>query len=103
MESPRPARSVTVAEVIKAVSDVFAISGADLIGKKRIAKISEARQVAMLLLRELSELPLTQIGDALGGRQHSTIIAGIKRAQQACDNDPELCGLIQAARGQLLG
>jgi len=103
MESPRPARSVTSAEVIKVVSDVFAISGADLIGKKRTAKISEARQVAMLLLRELSELPLTQIGDALGGRQHSTIIAGIKRAQKACDNNTELCGLIQAARGQLLG
>ncbi len=103
MESPRPARNLTAAEVIKVVSDVFSISGADLVGKKRTARISEARQVAMLLLRELSEIPLSQIGDALGGRQHSTVIAGIKRAQQACDTDPELCGLIQAARAQLVG
>lgn len=103
VDSPRPARSLTPAEVIKVVSGVFNITSADMMGKKRTAKISEARQVAMLLLREMTDIPLTQIGDALGGRQHSTVIAGIKRAQQACDNDPQLCELIQAARAQLVG
>jgi chromosomal replication initiator protein len=103
VDSPRPARSLTPAEVIKAVSGVFNITEADMTGKKRTAKVSAARQVAMLLLRELTDIPLTQIGDALGGRQHSTVISGIKRAQQACDTDPDLCAQIQAARIQLVG
>lgn len=102
VDSPRPNRQTTPQTVIKAVCQVFSLPESDLIGKKRTAKVSTARQVAMLLLRELTDIPLTQIGDALGGRQHSTVISGIKRAQQACDNDPDLCAQIQAARALLV-
>lgn len=103
MDAPRTARALTPADVLKAVVTVFGVSVADLTGKKRTAKISEARQIAMMLMRELTDAPLSQIGDALGGRQHSTIIAGIKRAQKSCEEETGLRALTTEARALLMG
>jgi chromosomal replication initiator protein len=89
--------------VLRAVAIGFGVTIEDLQGKKRTAKISEARQIAMLLLRELTELPLSRIGDALGGRQHSTIISGVKRAQKALEIESGLRTLTQEIRAALVG
>jgi chromosomal replication initiator protein len=103
IDAPRPSRSLTAAEVLKATSVVFGVSVEDLVGKKRTAKVSEARQIAMLVLRELTDLSLVQIGEALGGRQHSTVISGVKRAEKSCKAEAGLRALYDEVRGMLVG
>jgi chromosomal replication initiator protein len=103
IDSARPNRTLAAVDVLRAVAIGFGVTIEDLQGKKRTAKISEARQIAMLLLRELTELPLSRIGDALGGRQHSTIISGVKRAQKALEIESGLRTLTQEIRAALVG
>lgn len=60
--------------IINAVSEYFDVSAADIIGKKRTKKIVEARMVAIYLVYDLLNLPLMNIGQIFGGRDHTTIM-----------------------------
>jgi chromosomal replication initiator protein len=58
-----------------------------LIGPNRSQKNAEPRQVAMYLLRHLTDASLPQIGDVLGGRDHSTVMYSIDKIQEKMKND----------------
>lgn len=62
------------AKIISAVSDYFRIPENDIIGKKKNKEIVEARMIAIYLVYDLLNLPLINIGQIFGGRDHTTII-----------------------------
>lgn len=95
-------RTVTLNDVLRATSEAFAISANEITGKGRTSRVSLARQVVMLLARELTELSLAQIGDGLGGRQHSTVIAGVQKITQLMTADASLAAQVDEARRRLL-
>jgi chromosomal replication initiator protein len=65
--------------VLKATADHFHLTVDDLAGRKRTKEIAYARQIAMYLARELTTTSLPQIGVALGGRDHTTVLHGCNR------------------------
>ena len=65
---------MTTDTIINAVCDYFGLSKADLIGKKRNKELVEPRQICIYLITEFMNIPLTAIGEAMGGRDHTTVI-----------------------------
>jgi chromosomal replication initiator protein len=64
------------ADVLQAVSSYYRVRASDLAGPQRERGIAYARQIAMYLLREEAKLSLVEVGNHLGGRNHSTVIYG---------------------------
>lgn len=93
-----PAGGIGLEAIWNAVSDHFGVSAVDLSSRKRTKHIALARQVAMYLAREDGGASLPQIGDALGGRDHSTIIHGCSRAAEMIRTDPAFAEDVAAVR-----
>lgn len=81
----RPASSPD--RILKAVCQHFAVVVADLSSPRRPQALSFARQAAMFLLRERTELSLSEIGAVLGGRDHTTILHGVRKIEEAESRD----------------
>jgi chromosomal replication initiator protein len=85
-EAPRVhGQKVTVQEVLRETARYYQLKLEDLTGKNRTTRVNNARQVAMYLVRELTELSLPQIGDAFGGRSHTTVLHGCNKLSEAID------------------
>jgi chromosomal replication initiator protein len=67
-------RLVTIENIQKTVAEYFKIRVADLLSKRRSRSITRPRQVAMALSKELTNHSLPEIGDAFGGRDHTTVM-----------------------------
>jgi chromosomal replication initiator protein len=76
----------------------FGISRAELVGSTRAATPVRARQVAIYLTRELTDLSLPQIGRIYGGRDHSTVLNSIRRIEARRDEDEALAERIDELR-----
>ncbi|MGB5590921.1 MAG: chromosomal replication initiator protein DnaA, partial [Gammaproteobacteria bacterium] len=74
-------RLVTLENIQKTVADYFKIRVADLHSKRRSRMITRPRQIAMALAKELTSHSLPEIGDAFGGRDHTTVIHACKRVK----------------------
>jgi chromosomal replication initiator protein len=72
---------VTVENIQKTVAEYYKIRVADLLSKRRSRSIARPRQVAMALARELTNHSLPEIGDAFGGRDHTTVIHACERVK----------------------
>ena len=68
------AKLVTIDNIQKTVAEYFKIRVADLLSKRRSRSITRPRQIAMSLAKELTSHSLPEIGDAFGGRDHTTVI-----------------------------
>jgi len=75
-------RNISSSKILEVVATREGISVADLTGQNRSAKIAIPRQLAMYLLRDLKEISLPQIGELLGGRDHTTVMYGIKKVEE---------------------
>jgi len=75
-------RNISSSRILEAVATREGIGVADLTGQNRSAKIAIPRQLAMYLLRDLNEISLLQIGELLGGRDHTTVMYGIKKVEE---------------------
>ena len=84
-ERPRP----TPQAVLEAVGQYFDLATSILTGKSRAKEIAEARHIAMYLLREDAQQRVTQIATFLGGRDHSTVIYGLRKIDNAVTTDPQ--------------
>jgi chromosomal replication initiator protein len=82
--------SITPALVIEKVADSFQLTAPDLISRKRDRETALARQVAMYLIKQTTNCPLAQIGQELGGRDHSTVIHACQKIASDMDNNPYL-------------
>ena len=65
--------------IITATCDYFGISTDELTGASRVAALARARQIAMYLCRELTDLSLPKIGREFGGRDHTTVMSADKK------------------------
>ena len=75
-------RNISPSKILEAVAASEGIGVNDLLGQNRSAKIAVPRQLAMYLLREFNEISFPQIGELLGGRDHTTIMYGIKKIEE---------------------
>ena len=76
--------------VVESVAQVFAVEAGDLRGSSRKRVVSQARQMAMYLLRKHTSMSLGKIGQCFGRKDHATVLYGVRRTGKALDNDPEL-------------
>jgi chromosomal replication initiator protein len=72
-------RNIPSGKILDAVASSEGLDVKDLLGQNRSAKIAVPRQLAMYLLRTYNEISLPQIGEMLGGRDHTTVMYGIKK------------------------
>jgi len=72
-------RLVSIENIQKTVADYFKIRVGDLLSKKRSRSIARPRQFGMALAKELTNHSLPEIGDAFGGRDHTTVLHGCRR------------------------
>jgi len=77
-----PYRKTSPQTVLKSVADFYSISAADLIKRSRKKEVVRPRQVAMFLLREETKLSFPEIGQKLGGRDHSTVIHACEKIRR---------------------
>lgn len=76
--------------IMEEVARHYRIKITDILGKKRTQNIARPRQMAMSLTKELTQLSLPAIGDAFGGRDHTTVMHGVKKISQLRSEDPEV-------------
>ncbi len=88
----------TVEEIQNRVAAAFGVSREELTGSSRAAVPLRARQVAMLLTRESTDLSLPQIGRLYGGRDHSTVLNSLRRVEAGLAADPQLCARVAELR-----
>lgn len=94
-------RMVSIEDIQKTVADFFKIRIGDMFSKRRPANIARARQVAMYLAKELTQKSFPEIGDAFGGRDHTTVMHAAKRITELRKQDPELNRQIHAIEQSL--
>lgn len=74
--------SVTIDKIINEVARTYGVTPEDIRSKKRSAVISTSRQVAMFVVRDITQMPLSSIGKEFGGRDHSTIVYAIQQVEK---------------------
>jgi chromosomal replication initiator protein len=79
---------VTVDLVIEEVARTFNVTTEEIISSKRASNISTARQVVIYILREITDMSLSEIGNCIGGRDHSTMVYAINIAEKNISKDP---------------
>ncbi len=84
------ARLVTIENIQKTVADYYKVRIADLLSKRRSRSVARPRQVAMALAKELTSHSLPEIGDAFGGRDHTTVIHACKRIKELRDGETRI-------------
>ncbi len=98
----RPRNHVTLNQVLDLTARHHGLSVADLKGKRRTGAISQARQIAMFLAREVTSSSLPQIGDAFGGRKHSTVLHSCNKIADDIERDPQVRTIVKDIRERLL-
>lgn len=83
-------KQVSIENIQKTVADFYRIKIIDLLSKKRTRIIARPRQIAMCLARELTQLSLPEIGNAFGGRDHSTVLHACKTIENLRNTDSAL-------------
>ena len=87
-------RKVTIDSIQKAVAERFQIKQSQLKEKSNTHKVVYPRQVAMYLVKELTDASLPEIGRAFGGKHHTTVIHSINKIERERSIDPELNRLL---------
>ena len=96
-------RQISIDNIQKTVADYFKIKVAEMYSKKRVRSLARPRQVAMALAKELTPMSLPDIGEAFGGRDHTTVLHACRRIQELTEADADLARdyavLLQMLRG----
>jgi chromosomal replication initiator protein len=96
-------REVQPSQVVDAVADVFGIPTERLLGRDRSHEVALPRQVAMYLLREEINVSLPQIGAAMGGRDHTTVMYACEKVADMIESDDRLRRQVVQIKDQLYG
>ena len=97
-----PADVISIDQVLSAVSEHTGVSVDRIIGKRRDQATAEARRIAMYMLREDAHLTSTRIGQAIGGKDHSTVLYAQKRLEQLMEIDSSKRDHLAAIRNILI-
>lgn len=94
----RHSKAITVDDIIHAVAKTFNVKPVDIRSKKKHKLYSLPRQVGMYLARELTELSYPVIGQAFGGKDHSTVVYATKKIEKAMEANHSLRNTVEALR-----
>jgi chromosomal replication initiator protein len=96
-------RQVSIDNIQRIVADYYKIKVSDMYSKKRSRTVARPRQMAMALAKELTQLSLPDIGDAFGGRDHTTVLHACRKIVDLRASNPEISrdfvALLQTLRG----
>jgi chromosomal replication initiator protein len=84
------ARAITIQNIQKTVADYYQLRLSDLLSQRRLRSLARPRQIAMALAKELTEHSLPEIGEAFGGKDHTTVMHACKKIRSLCDTDMRL-------------
>lgn len=93
--SSSKSQRVTIPLIQQAVAEYFNIEIEDLKAQRRTRNITFPRQIAMYIIRELTDYSLPKIGEEFGGRDHTTVIHAYEKIQNAIKEDPEVDRIIK--------
>ena len=94
-------RKITVEEIQRKVSDHYNIRLSDLIGPKRLRTFARPRQIAMYLSKQLTSRSLPEIGRRFGGRDHTTVMHGVRRIEELKETDSQIAEDLELLRRSL--
>lgn len=94
-------RTLEPRQVVAVVADAFGVTMDQMLGRDRSREIALPRQVAMYLLREVSNVSLPQIGETLGGRDHTTVMYACDKVADLLESDDRLRRQVVQIREQL--
>jgi len=94
-------RKITVEEIQRKVSDHYNIRLSDMIGPKRLRSYARPRQVAMYLSKKMTSRSLPEIGRRFGGRDHTTVMHGVKRIEELKAHDGQIAEDLELLRRAL--
>jgi len=94
--------NIRIEDIIRVAADLFAVKVADLQSKKRTKSIAFPRQVCMFLARQLTDLPLAEIGGYFGGRDHTTVIHAVDKIKKLAASDVQLKNRLERIKEGLL-
>lgn len=80
-------KMVTLENIQKTVADFYKLRVADLLSKRRSRNIARPRQMAMAIAKELTNHSLPEIGDAFGGRDHTTVLHAVRKIKELRESD----------------
>ncbi len=94
-------RKVTVEEIQRKVSEHYNIRLSDMIGPKRLRSYARPRQIAMYLAKQMTSRSLPEIGRRFGGRDHTTVMHGVKRIEELMAKDSQIADDLELLRRAL--
>lgn len=86
---------VTVSKIINEVGRTFNVSEQDIKSNKRSANISQARQIAMYVIKDVTQMSMAAIGEEFGGRDHSTVVYAINQTEKLLKKNSHLREIIE--------
>jgi chromosomal replication initiator protein len=99
--TPDQPREITPQLIIEVVSEHYHISVDQMISRTRSSDVSYPRQIAMYLCKTMTESPLDSIGSLLGGRDHSTIIHGVKKITEEVETNETTRNAIETIKKKI--
>lgn len=91
-DQPTP---VTVEKIIDEVARTFGVTAQDIRSSKRASAVSNARQISMYVVREITQLSLASIGEEFGGRDHSTIVYALQQVEKNMAKNPQAKAMVE--------
>jgi chromosomal replication initiator protein len=89
-------KKISVESIVRAVAEKFNLSATQLKMKSNTRQIAYPRQVAMYLVKELTQASLPEIGRYFGGKHHTTVLHSVQKIEELRQRDEVLNSLIQA-------
>ncbi len=80
-------RQISIDNIQKTVADYYKIKVAEMYSKKRVRSLARPRQIAMALAKELTPMSLPEIGEAFGGRDHTTVLHACRKVSELVEAD----------------
>jgi chromosomal replication initiator protein len=96
-------KPITMESVQKAVCDYFGMRMQDIRTKKRTKEVANARQIAMYLVKQHTQLSLSEIGRGFGGKDHATVIYACKQIEEKRQKDENLNKIIENINKRIKG
>ena len=90
-------------DIVRRVAEVFGVTVERLLGRDRSREIALPRQIAMYLLREEANISLPQIGERLGGRDHTTVMYGCNKIAEMLESDERIRRQVIEVKERLYG
>jgi chromosomal replication initiator protein len=84
------AQAISISNIQKSVADYYQLRMADLLSPRRTRSLARPRQMAMALTKELTEHSLPEIGDAFGGRDHTTVLHACRVIRELMETDGKM-------------